>query len=53
MGLKKGGRIRGPKDLKDKKVKERMKKLKEKLSQKKSGKKIRGYDSTRKKRVKR
>jgi hypothetical protein len=40
MGLKKGGRIRGPKDLKDKKVKERMKKLKEKLSQKKSGKKI-------------
>ena len=34
MGLKKGGRIRGPKDLKDKKAKERMKNLKEKLLQK-------------------
>ena len=47
MGLKKGGRIRGPKDLKDKKNKEKMAKVKQKLlpkrleqKLKKNGKKI-------------
>ena len=34
MGLKKGGRIRGPQDLKDKKNQEKMSKLKKKLLQK-------------------
>ena len=34
MGLKKGGRIRGPKDLQDKKNREKMSKLKQKLLQK-------------------
>ena len=34
MGLKKGGRIRGPKDLKEKKTREKLKKAKERLQEK-------------------
>ena len=34
MGLKKGGRIRGPKDLKEKKIREKLKKAKERFQQK-------------------